>query len=112
MPDPEPPPETIIAEPEPPPGHAPPDVPPGLSYDPPQKLLHKPTADEINKMKAYRAEPFTIETDEDMPGGYKLMHYHEAPPWSWINPDGTKHAISYENKDDAIAAANAQAYPS
>lgn len=90
----------------------PPDVPPGLSHDPPQKLFHQPTTDEINKMKAYRAEPFTAESDEHMPGGYKLMHYHQSPPWSWINPNGTKHTTSYETKEDAIAAANAQAYPS
>jgi hypothetical protein len=85
----------------------PPAEPPGQSIDPPQKASHKPTEQELDKMKAHRPEPFTVEADEGMPAGFKLMRYHSTPPWSWINPDGSKHTVSYDSKEEAIAAAKA-----
>ena len=59
-------------------------------------------------MRAHRPEPFTIEEKPEMPEGFKLTRYHTAPPWSWINPDGTKHTESYASIEEAVAAANEQ----
>ena len=85
-----------------------PEEPPNQSIDPVTVVVAKPSEEELVKMRAVRAEPFTVKESAEMPGDYKLIYYHTAPPWSWINPDGTKHPESYASIEEAVAAANEQ----
>ena len=60
-------------------------------------------------MRAYRAEPFSVEVEVGVPFGFQLIRYHTAPPWSFIDSDGNKHATSYDSAEEALTAAQEQA---